>query len=75
VILCEIINALNMVNISYFITLVGDSQFECTLKPFDVEHSIENLQKILDCLFIKRFLGKNTNAIQYALKITKANIC
>jgi len=73
VILCGIINALNIVNISYAITLVGDSQFECTLKPFDVEHSMENLQKILDCLFIKRFIGKNANAIEYALKYTKAN--
>ena len=53
-----------MVNISYSITWVGDSQFECTLKPFEVEHSIENLQKILDCLFIKRFIGKNENAIR-----------
>ena len=72
IIVCGIINALNIVNIEYAISLVGDSQFECTLKPFDLEHSIENLQKILDCLFIKRFIGKNANAIQYALKLTNA---
>ena len=34
---------------------------------------MENLQKILDCLFIKRFIGKNANAIEYALKFTKVN--
>ncbi len=73
VIICGIINALNIVNISYAISLVGDSQFECTLKPFGIEHSMANLQKILDCLFIKRFIGKNANAIEYALKFTKAN--
>ena len=73
VIVCGIVNALNIVNINYAISIVGDSQFECTLKPFDVEHSMEHLQKVLDCLFIKRFIGKNANAIQYALKFTKAN--
>ena len=73
VIVCGIVNALNIVNINYAISIVGDSQFECTLKPFDVEHSMEYLQKVLDCLFIKRFIGKNANAIQYALKYTKAN--
>jgi hypothetical protein len=73
VIVCGIVNALNIVNINYAISIVGDSQFECTLKPFDSEHSMENLQKVLDCLFIKRFIGKNANAIQYALKYTKAN--
>ena len=73
VIICGIVNALNIVNISYAISVVGDSQFECTLKPFDKEHSMENLQKVLDCIFIKRFIGKNANAIQYALNFTKAN--
>ena len=73
VIVCGITNALNLVNISYAITIVGDSQFECTLKHFDEEHSMENLQKVLDCLFIKRFIGKSANAVQYALKYTKTN--
>ena len=73
VIICGIVKALNIVNIPYAISLVGDSQFVCTLKPFDLEHSMENLQKVLDCLFIKRFIGKNAKALQYALKFTKAN--
>ena len=73
VIICGIVNSLNIVNIPYAISLVGDSQFECTLKPFDKDHSMENLQKVLDCLFIKRFIGKNANSLQYALKLTKAN--
>ena len=73
VIICGIVNALNIVNISYAISLVGDSQFECTLKPFDKDHSMEDLQKVLDCLFIKRFIAKNANGIQYAIKYTKAN--
>ena len=39
-IICGIVNALNICNIKYAISLVGDSQFECTLKPFDVDHSM-----------------------------------
>ena len=73
VIICGIVNALNLVNIPYAISLVADSQFQCTLKPFDVKHSIKYLQKLLDCLFIKRFIGKNANAIYYALNFIKNN--
>ena len=71
VIICGIANSLTVLNIPYAISLVGDSQFECTLKPFKARHSIEYFQKILDCLFIKRFQSKNANSIQYALKFTK----
>ena len=71
VILCGIVEALNIVNINYAITLVGDSQFKCTLKPYNSEHSMQNLQKVLDCLFIKRFIGKHANDIQYSLNFIK----
>ena len=72
-IICGITNALNIVNIKYAISIVAESQFPCTLKPFDVEHSLEYLQKVLDCLFIKRFIGKNVNWINYALNKTNPN--
>ena len=71
-IICRIVNSFNILNIQYAISIVGDSQFGCTLKPFDVGHSMKSLQKILDCLFIKRFTGKNANFINYAIKFTKA---
>ena len=32
---------------------------------------MEYLQKVLACLFIKRFIGKNPNTNQYNLKYTK----
>lgn len=44
--------------IPYLISVVGDSGFKAVLKELDKEHSIENLQKALDCIFIKRC---NTN--------------
>ena len=73
IIVCGIVNALNIVNINYAISIIGDNQFAYTIKTFDDEHSMENLQKVLDCLFIKRFIWKTANAIQYALKLTKTN--
>ena len=71
-IICGIVNSFNILNIQYAISIVGDSQFNSTLKPFDVEHSMKYLQKVLDCLFIKRFTGKNANFIHYAIKFTNA---
>ena len=71
-IICGIAYALYIVNIQYAISIVGDSQFQCTLKPFDLDHSIEHLQKVFDCLFINRFIGKNANFIKYALNCTNA---
>ncbi len=44
--------------IPYLISVVGDSGFKVVIKELEEEHSIENLQKALDCIFIKRC---NTN--------------
>ena len=44
--------------IPYLIAVVGDSWFKAVLKELDEEHPIENLQKALNCIFIKRC---NTN--------------
>ena len=44
--------------IPYLIAVVGDSWFKAVLKELDEEHSIENLQKALNCIFIKKC---NTN--------------
>ena len=44
--------------IPYLIAVVGDSGFKAVLKELDEEHSIENLQKALNSIFIKKC---NTN--------------
>ena len=44
--------------IPYLISIVGENDFNVVLKELDEEHSIESLQKVLDCIFIKR---SNTN--------------
>ena len=55
---CALTTVLYSLEIPYLISVVGDSGFKVVLKELDEEHSIENLQKALDCIFIKRC---NTN--------------
>ncbi len=56
--LCALTTVLYSLEIPYLISVVGDSGFKVVLKELDEEHSIENLQKALDCIFIRRC---NTN--------------
>ena len=55
---CALTTTLYSLEIPYLISVVGDSGFKVVLKELNEEHSIENLQKALDCIFIKRC---NTN--------------
>ena len=55
---CAFSSVFYALEVPYLISVVGDSGFKVVLKELDEEHSIENLQKALDCIFIKRF---NTN--------------
>ena len=55
---CALTTVLYSLEIPYLISVVGDSGFKVVIKELEEEHSIENLQKALDCIFIKRC---NTN--------------
>jgi len=55
---CALATVFHSLEVPYLISVVGDSGFKVVLKELDEEHSIENLQKALDCIFIKRC---NTN--------------
>ena len=55
---CALTTAFHSLEIPYLIAVVGDSGFKVVIKELDEKHSIENLQKALDCIFIKRC---NTN--------------
>ena len=65
------ISALAMVfeslEIPYLIALVGDSGFKVVFKELEEEYSIDNLQKILDCIFIKRNRTKLFSCIGAAI--------
>ena len=50
---CSLTTELYSLEIPYLISVVGDSGFKVVLKQLDEEHQIENLQKVLDCIFSK----------------------
>ncbi len=55
---CALTTVFHSLEVPYLISVVGDSGFKVVLKELEEEHSIEHLQKALDCIFIKRC---NTN--------------
>ena len=65
--LCSITMALNYLEIPYSIALVADSKFTVIIKKFEDPHSIENLQKIMECIMIKRFTTKIINCLKFAI--------
>jgi hypothetical protein len=61
---CALATAFHSIEIPYLISLIGDSGFKVVLKNLFDEHSIENLQKVLDCIFIKRYKTKIFSCIE-----------
>ena len=51
---CSIVTVFHSLGIPYLISLVGDNNFKVVLKELNEKHSIDILQKALDCIFIKR---------------------
>jgi hypothetical protein len=60
-----------MIEIPYSIALVGDKNFTIILKHFEEPHSFESLQKILDCIFIKRPRTNIANSLNFAIQNMK----
>ena len=65
--ICALTRVFQSLEIPYLISVVGDSGFKVVLKEFDEEYSIESLQKVLDCIFIKRYLTNVTSCIKTAI--------
>ena len=65
--LCCVITALSNMEIPYSVTLISDENFKCTIKRFSDEHSLENIQKIFDCIFVRRFYTNLANNTKYAI--------
>ena len=61
---CALATAFHSLEIPYLISLIGDSGFKVVLKNLFDEHSNENLQKVLDCIFIKRYKTKLFSCIK-----------
>jgi len=65
--LCCVITALSNMEIPYSVTLISDENFKCTIKRFSDEHSLENIQKIFDCIFVRRFYTNLANNTKFAI--------
>ena len=64
---CAITTVFQSLEIPYLIAVVGDNNFKVVLKDLDEEHSKENLQKVLDCIFIKRYNANIASCIKTAI--------
>ena len=69
---CALTTVFYSLEIPYLISVVGDSSFKVVLKELDEEHCIENLQKALDCIFIKRCSTNIASCIKTATDQFKA---
>ena len=65
--ICALTRVFQSLDIPYLISVVGDSGFKVVLKELDEEHSIENLQKVLDCIFIRRHYTNVASCIKTAI--------
>ena len=67
-ILCAITMALNSLNIYYSIGLFGDEKFKVILKQFEEKHSLSVLQKVYECLMLKRWRSSLPSVLDFAIK-------
>ena len=67
-IVCAMTNALTCLEIKYSIVLMGDEEFRCVLKNHDEPHSIEVLERVYECLMIRRFRTNIPACLKYCLE-------
>ena len=67
-IVCAMANALNCLEIKYSIILMGDEEFRCVLKDYNEPHSLEALERVYECLFLKRFRTNIPSCLKYSLE-------
>ncbi len=58
---------MNYLEIPYSVALVADSKFTVIIKKFEEPHSIENFQKIMECIMIKRFITKIIISLKFTI--------
>ena len=71
IILCAISMVLNSLNIKYSIGLFGEEEFKIIMKQFEQEHSLLILQKVYECLMMKRYRTNLASVIYFAKNNTK----
>lgn len=66
-IICALTQALTALEIPYSAAVIGDQNFKCVIKPFSDPHSHKCLQRICDCLLIKRYRTKLAFSTKFAI--------
>ena len=66
-IICAMTNALNCLEIKYSIVLMGDEDFRCILKDYNEPHSKEALERVYECLILRRFRTNIPSCLKYCL--------
>ena len=66
-IVCALTNALTALKIPYSAAVIADQNFRCVIKPFEEPHSYIALQRICDCLLIKRYRTKLASSVKFAI--------
>ena len=72
-IVCAMTNALNCLEIKYSIILMGDEDFRCVLKSHKEPHSVEALERVYECLMLKRFRTNIPGCLKYSLEEVSNN--
>ena len=67
-IICAMTNALNCLEIKYSIILMGDEEFRCILKDYNEPHSIQALERVYECLMLKRFRTNIPGCLKFCLE-------
>ena len=66
-IICAMTNALNCLEIKYSVVLMGDEEFRCVLKDHNETHSIEVIERVYECLMLRRFRTNIPGCLKYCL--------
>jgi len=64
--LCSFSIALNLLEIPYGIAVIADGKFKVILKQFEEPHSFEILEKVYECLMLRRFRDNLSNSQKFA---------
>ena len=67
-IICAMTNALNCLEIKYSIVLMGDEEFRCVIKDYNEPHSLEALERVYECLILKRFRTNIPACLRYCIE-------